>query len=623
MGSAADSLPAVNKLIMRNGPSLNHQQKQLLCSPVTEEEIYTSLASIGDEKAPVVKADVVDAVKEFFNTGRMFKGINCITLNLLPKIPNPITVKDFRPIACCTILYKLIAKVLAARLQVVMPSLICEAQAGFIPGRKIADNIILAHELVKAYSRKNTSARAMIKIDLQKAYDSVECPYLEQVMIELGFPDKFLHWIMACVKTVNYTILINGSTSEPFNASKGLRQASGLQPNLSKSSIYFGGVKQTDRDQILSQLGYGLGELPFKYLGIPLSTKRLSILQWQPLITKITSRIASWTAKKLSYAGRTQHVQSVIFGIQAYWAQLFPIPAHVLKVIDAYCRSYIWSGTNIITKKTLVAWDKVCLPISTGGLNPINLKLWNVAALAKTCWDLAHKLDKLWIRWIHTYYIKGRHLGDFDIPQQASWMVRQIIQAQHTLQQVQHTQSTKHSMIRTIYLQLLPSLPRVQWKVILFSNNARPKAKFIMWLHFHRRLLTADRLHKWGIQAEPKCVLCLMHDENQQHIFVQCPYTRNLWGKLLVWLQRPQMNASTWDQYINWIISNAKGKSLHAKSFKIILAECVYSTWIERNVRRFEGKSTTYENIAKEIAYSCYVRATPVMQNYFHRFPFE
>ncbi|XP_060210813.1 uncharacterized protein LOC132637793 [Lycium barbarum] len=181
-------------------------------------------------------------------------------------------------------------------------------------------------------------------------------------------------------------------------------------------------------------------------------------------------------------------------------------------------------------------------------------------------------------------------------------MVRQIIQAQHTLQQVQHLQSTKHILIRNIYLQLLPTLPRVQWKSLIFNNNARPKAKFIMWLHFHGRLLTADRLLKWGIQADPKCVLCLTHDENQEHMFVQCPYTRNLWGNLLVWLQRPQMNAPTWDHYINWTISNAKGKSLHARSFKIILAECVYSTWIERNARRFEGKSTAYENIAKGIA---------------------
>ncbi|XP_059310868.1 uncharacterized protein LOC132062283 [Lycium ferocissimum] len=90
----------------------------------------------------------------------------------------------------------MIVKVLAIRLQVVMPSITCEVQAGLILGRKIADNIILAHELIKPYSRKHISHRAMIKIDLLKAYDFVEWPFLEQVMTELGFLGKFHRWIM-------------------------------------------------------------------------------------------------------------------------------------------------------------------------------------------------------------------------------------------------------------------------------------------------------------------------------------------------------------------------------------------------------------------------------------------
>ncbi|WMV07514.1 hypothetical protein MTR67_000899 [Solanum verrucosum] len=116
-------------------------------------------------------------------------------------------------------------------------------------------------------------------------------------------------------------------------------KASGLQENMNKSSIYFGGVAQSEKDRILQVLGYTQGDLPFKYLGIPLSTKKLTLLQWQPLIEKMVGRITSWTAKKLSYAGRVQLVRSVLFGIQAYWAQLFLLPTKVIKTIEAYCRS--------------------------------------------------------------------------------------------------------------------------------------------------------------------------------------------------------------------------------------------------------------------------------------------
>ena len=107
-------------------------------------------------------------------------------------------------------------------------------------------------------------------------------------------------------------------------------QASGLQANLSKSSMYFGGVEQDVKNQMVHQLGYNMEELPFKYLGVPLSTKKMTVMQWYPLIEKIMARITSWTATKLSYAGRAQLVQTVLFGVQAYWAQLFLIPAKVI-----------------------------------------------------------------------------------------------------------------------------------------------------------------------------------------------------------------------------------------------------------------------------------------------------
>lgn len=172
-------------------------------------------------------------------------------------------------------------------------------------------------------------------------------------------------------------------------------KASGLHADQGKSSVYFGGVSQDEQGEILARLGFTKGEFPFKYIGIPLSTQKISLIQWQLLITKITKRISSWTAKKLSYAGRAQLIQSVLFDIQAYWAQLFMIPSKAIKMIEAYCRSYLWSGSNTITKKALVAWETLCSPKCMGGLNITNLKLWNKAAIEKNYWDVEHKVDKL------------------------------------------------------------------------------------------------------------------------------------------------------------------------------------------------------------------------------------
>ncbi|XP_019252707.1 PREDICTED: uncharacterized protein LOC109231502 [Nicotiana attenuata] len=178
---ATPSLPAVNRLDMRNGPCLSHAQQTELCANVTESEIYDRLNAIGDCKAPridgfnalffkrslpIIKKDVCEAVKEFFDTGIIDRAINCTTLTLLPKVANQI--QYYRLISCCTVLYKLISKVITRRMQKVMSHIISDSQAGFIPVRRITDNIILAHKLVKSYNRKHISPRCMIKVDLRR-----------------------------------------------------------------------------------------------------------------------------------------------------------------------------------------------------------------------------------------------------------------------------------------------------------------------------------------------------------------------------------------------------------------------------------------------------------------------
>ena len=75
--------------------------------------------------------------------------------------------------------------------------------------------------------------------------------------------------------------------------------------------------------------------------------------------------------------GILQMIRIVVVGIQVYWTQIFLLPQKVIKLIEAVCRSYLWSGEIKITWRALIAWDKVCMPKGAGGINMINLKLWN------------------------------------------------------------------------------------------------------------------------------------------------------------------------------------------------------------------------------------------------------
>lgn len=97
----------------------------------------------------------------------MDRQTNAIILALIPKRANARYLSKYRPISCCSTIYKCIAKLLANRLKEVLPGLISTNQADFSKGKHISDNILLAHELVYNYHRAGVSQRSAIKIDLR------------------------------------------------------------------------------------------------------------------------------------------------------------------------------------------------------------------------------------------------------------------------------------------------------------------------------------------------------------------------------------------------------------------------------------------------------------------------
>lgn len=89
-----------------------------------------------------------------------------------------------------------------------------------------------------------------------------------------------------------------------------------------------------------------------------------------------------------------------------------------------------------MSKRALVAWEKVELPYCAGGLNIVNLKWWNRAAICKLLWNLNKKKDRFWVQWIHGYYVKGQDIYDMRVPAQCSWMIRKIMGARDYLKQL-------------------------------------------------------------------------------------------------------------------------------------------------------------------------------------------
>lgn len=96
---------------------------------------------------------------------------------MIPKINNASNTSDFRPISCLNTVYKVISKLLAARLKSLVPEVISSSQYDFMHGRLLAENVLLPTDLVQGYNLSRSENKAMLKVDLRKSFDSVRWVY--------------------------------------------------------------------------------------------------------------------------------------------------------------------------------------------------------------------------------------------------------------------------------------------------------------------------------------------------------------------------------------------------------------------------------------------------------------
>ncbi|XP_058776177.1 uncharacterized protein LOC131650488 [Vicia villosa] len=377
-------------------------------------------------------------------------------------------------------------------------------------------------------------------------------------------------------------------------------RSTGLCVNRNKCFIYTGGVSDRDKETFRNLTKFIEGELPFRYLGVPLTSKKLAIKHCLVLIDKIIHKVTHWNSKLLTYAGRVQLIKSVVFSVVNFWMQVLRLPKVVLHHIDSICRSFLSTGGKDVSSKSPIAWNFFCRPMAYGGMNIMDLECWNKVCMLKLVWNVHKKADSLWIKWIHEYYLKHFDFLHMQVKDSQSWMMKHLLHSRLLYQEmhIHLTGTGGNFQSKKVYNALKVNEEKPVWRHLMFGNYARPRAVFILWLVCNGRLATKERLKKFGMISDDCCAFCL-EKETTNHLFFYCAGLKEVWVKVLKWIH-VNHTPLPWDSELDWIIRNRKGKSWRASLIKCAVTESIYTIWRMQNDKVF-GHASYSGNIEKDI----------------------
>ncbi|XP_062093733.1 uncharacterized protein LOC133799749 [Humulus lupulus] len=531
------------------GSVLSLEQQLMLIQPFTKKGVKRDLFSIHSIKSPGpdgfgsgfykalwkdIREDISEAILMFFERGVIPAELNGTILSLIPKVDSPTKATYYRPIAYCNTLYKCISKMICFRLANVLPVIIHQNQGAFIKNRQLAHNILILQDILHGYTRKNISPRCVLKIDLSRAYDSIDWVFMEDILRAFCFPRRFIQWIMTCLTGTSYTLMFNGRLQGSFEGRKGLRQGDPISP------LIFVLVKEY-LTRLLKQASH---QREFRFHPMCKHLQLVNLCFADDLI--------------LFCKGNFRSVQ-ILFDRFLNFFHCFGLAANLSKSqiffggVAAEVKNDILKFVALGEGNFPMKYLGVCLPKVLGGLGFKEGFNWNKVLLAKYLWALSSKQDLLWVKWIDGVYLKGNSFWSYQLKPDVSWYWRKLCNLRETFTEMDLEAAVVlgNLKLKSLYSSMLQRYS-VGFAKAVWCSLSVPKHRFILWQLVLGHLLTRNNLVWCRIDVSSK--ICLV------------------WELLKHWLS-PGIWPNQWDNWKQWL--EGKPKNMMHRIYVASLAAAI------------------------------------------------
>ncbi|GKV48319.1 hypothetical protein SLEP1_g55143 [Rubroshorea leprosula] len=518
---------------------ISQADNELLVADFEEKEIKEAIWDCCSSKSPGsdgfnfgfvkkmwedIKVEVIDFVQEFWEHGRLARGSNASFIVLIPKKENPQGIEDCRPISLIGII-------------------------------QLADGVVIANEVIDEAKRKRKKS-FLFKADFEKAYDRVCWSFIEYMMMRMGFSKKWRKWIQECLRSSSVSVLINGSPTKEFSASKGIRQRDPLslflflivaeRLNGSVSAAVeknlYKGVMVGNGDTMITHLQFAddtifFGEAFDENIKVVKGIMRTFELASGLKINFAKSQLMgmgveeSWTTRMAYRLCCTQgefllkYLGIPIGGNHRKIAMWYPMVQSFKKKLASWKGRHLSLGGHITLINSVLSSLPVFLINGTWTWNlnwRRNLYEWEVDDAV----ELQKRIENVKIvegdldswEWSHD---KGGQYSTKTVYSLLTW---------------EQVELKEEKTYKRIWNPILPSkISAFNWQLVL--DKIPTKANLI------RRGIIKD-------VTETKCALCNEEEENATHLFLKCKIARWVWKACSKWWGSKMMvNRDCWNTF--------------------------------------------------------------------------